>query len=101
MILLGLVYGMLLIDNALQLWPSLGLDYSTHTALAIALVVPLWHCCEHKKLRGFWALSLLAYAGLMRYQQYHSWADMIATALYMAAALAAIGAIIRFWKHKA
>ncbi|MBQ1783863.1 MAG: hypothetical protein II007_09445 [Gammaproteobacteria bacterium] len=75
----AIVYGLMLVDLWLGLWPRWGLDYSTHSALAIALVVQLWWLLP--RLRWLWLGSLLAYAALMRYQGYHSWGDMVTTAL--------------------
>lgn len=78
LIAVGGVYSVMLADHHLNLWPSLGLDYSTHTALALVAASSL----------TFWrrgiiltvSLSLLAYCGLMRYQAYHTVADMLSTA---------------------
>lgn len=86
LIVLVLVYGMLALDNHLSIWPRLGLDYSTHTAFAAGMCFLLW-----RRSRGIsryaWPVSLLVYCALMRYQQYHTWSDMITTLAYMVLAI--------------
>lgn len=79
--LLGLLivsYGFMFIDKALGWWPAFGSDYSTHTAVALSLVFALCILAPHfaKSIAG----SMLAYAALMVYQQYHSVLDIISTA---------------------
>ncbi|WP_318502654.1 hypothetical protein [Photobacterium leiognathi] len=32
------IYGVMFLDNALHIWPTFGLDYSTHTAIALVFV---------------------------------------------------------------
>lgn len=72
------VYALMFIDKALGIWSSVGLDYSTHTALSLVLIIFL---CRHQpKFLLFYASSLLAYILLMLYQNYHSVADIISTA---------------------
>jgi len=73
------VYGLMWVDRQWALWPRLGLDYSTHTALALVWVVAVAAAGPRSALLG--TLSMLAYAGLMRYQHYHSVLDMLSTAL--------------------
>jgi hypothetical protein len=72
-----IAYGFMFIDSWLKLWPALGLDYSTHTAVSLVLVIFL--SLINKKLAAFWLVSLIAYLLLMRYQQYHTFADMATT----------------------
>lgn len=89
-ILLVLVYGMLILDNAIGIWAQWGLDYSTHTAFAAAMCFALWQCSERAAkpaLRWVWPLSLVVYLGLMHYQQYHTWGDMLVTLMYIGAAI--------------
>lgn len=81
----AIVYGLMFMDLWLGLWPRWELDYSTHSALAIALVVQLWWLLPRQ--RWLWLISLFAYAGLMRYQGYHSWGDMVTTCLVVASLL--------------
>lgn len=70
-------YGLMFVDNAIRLWPGLGLDYSTHTAVALSLVFA--SCVAFPSKWKIFALSMLAYAGLMVYQQYHSVLDIAST----------------------
>ena len=70
-------YGLMFLDNALRIWPMLNLDYSTHTAVSGVFAVYLMQHNRISALIG--AASLLAYFGLMRFQQYHSWMDIITT----------------------
>ncbi len=39
-------YGIMVWDNQFNMWPALGLDYSTHTAVAFSLMASL--CLMHK-----------------------------------------------------
>jgi len=82
-LLLGalLVYGLMLLDNALHIWPSQGLDYSTHSALALLFVVAL--SVQNKRLLWIAPLSLCAYFYLMWRLNYHSVADMLSTSLLL------------------
>ncbi|WP_331347052.1 hypothetical protein [Cellvibrio sp. UBA7661] len=81
--LLVIAYGLMFFDKAVGLWPTLGLDYSTHTAVALSLVFAL---CNIFPDRWRWlVVSMLAYAGLMLYQQYHSLLDIISTSVVLAA----------------
>lgn len=75
----AIAYGGMYADNHWLIWPRYGLDYSTHTAIAIAAVVQLMVIAR----QGWWLWSgsLLAYLMLMNYQHYHSWADMVTTGL--------------------
>lgn len=81
-------YGLMAIDNKLKLWSAMGLDYSTHTAVAFAVVATI--VTIERRLRIALPLSLLAYCALMLYQRYHSVADMATT---MAALTLPIGAL--------
>jgi len=78
---MGLVvaYTIMFVDNALLLWSQFNMDYTTHTAVALVLVVSLWVMMG--PLRLFWLLSLLGYFLLMLYQQYHSVADIVTTVI--------------------
>lgn len=81
--LLAISYGLMFFDNAVRLWPALGLDYSTHTAVALSLVFSL--CSVFPKHAQWLALSVLVYAGLMLYQEYHSVMDILTTGLVISA----------------
>jgi hypothetical protein len=76
-----------LLDLRLSLWPRLGLDYSTHTAVALVLVLFLSMNAAGQSMP--WLGSLAGYAWLMTYQGYHSLVDIATTAL--AVAIPAIG----------
>jgi len=78
-----LAYGLMFVDIHLRLWPMLGLDYSTHTAVALVMVIFL--IIAVKKYSSIWIASLGGYILLMLYQGYHNIADMISTAFIVGA----------------
>lgn len=80
---LAIAYGLMFIDASLALWPSLGLDYSTHTAVAFVFVGFL--SAVRSRLWLLWGASLISYFLLMLYQQYHTLTDIVTTLLAMAA----------------
>lgn len=71
-------YGLMFADRAWSLWQTWGLDYSTHTAAALVLVVLINHSIP--RVCSLNIMLLVAYAGLMLYQQYHSVSDILTTA---------------------
>ena len=74
-----IAYGLMFLDNWLQLWPALGMDYSTHTAVALVLVMFI---AAHAPNARWWCwISLPAYAVLMLVLRYHTAADIVTTAL--------------------
>ncbi len=75
-------YILMFIDNALHLWPKIGLDYSTHSAVALALIAFLVHKrpWDNPVALGLW-LSLVLYYALEVYQRYHSVMDIVTTTL--------------------
>ncbi|HEY8941947.1 MAG TPA: hypothetical protein VIM59_17260 [Cellvibrio sp.] len=77
--LLVMSYGLMFFDNAVHLWPALGLDYSTHTAVALSLVFAL--CVSFPSQWKVFVISILLYALLMLYQRYHSILDIISTSV--------------------
>ena len=79
-------YGLMMTDNRLKIWPAFGLDYSTHTAVAILLVVFL--TIYVKKFTTLWIGILLAYFVLILYQKYHSLSDILTTSLAVTAPIA-------------
>ena len=81
------VYGWMFADQYFQLWAQVGLDYSTHTAAALALAVSISinKSIFTKILVG---LSLLGYGFLMFVLNYHSWSDMFTTAIVVGLCLA-------------
>jgi hypothetical protein len=74
-------YAFMAIDAYFEFWPKLGLDFSTHTALALAFVVDL--SLRSTPLRLFSCISILLYGYLMWFQKYHSIADMLSTTAVM------------------
>lgn len=74
-----IAYGLMFIDFWLGLWPAFALDYSTHTAVSLVLVMFL--SVINKNLAVFWLFSFIAYVLLMLYQQYHTLADIVTTAV--------------------
>ena len=74
------VYGSMWLDNTFHFWPKFGLDYSTHTAFALSLSTLL---LQVKGVYRWVNVGLFcAYLALMRYQNYHTVADMLTTALW-------------------
>lgn len=79
LLLIAFSYGLMFLDNSLGIWPAIGLDYSTHTAVALALVICLVDVFP--KARWLSIGSMFAYVGLMLYQQYHSLLDILSTGI--------------------
>jgi hypothetical protein len=75
--LLAIAYGLMLVDRRLSIWSRFGLDYSTHTAVALVLVAFL--AASKPRLSPVWWSSLIAYVLLMLYQGYHTLSDIIVT----------------------
>lgn len=92
---LVLVYGLQYIDNRIDLWPRFNLDYSTHSAFAVAMIWPLW---RHQSClwRWLWPVSFGLYAALMIYMGYHTLEDIISTS----AVLIILFLGIRYLLHK-
>lgn len=78
-----IAYGLMFLDEWLRIWPATGLDYSTHTA--VALILAMFISANSPKARLPCWLSLLAYALLMLYQCYHTAADIGSTAAMVGA----------------
>ncbi len=81
---IGLVYLVRALDLRYQLWGALGLDYSTHSAFATALVASM------AAFNRRWALPLLLalvlYFCLMLSMGYHTVLDVVTSAPLAAAA---------------
>ncbi|MDH5231561.1 MAG: hypothetical protein OEY38_15985 [Gammaproteobacteria bacterium] len=77
LLVLGLLvaYGLMFVDQWLELWPKFQSDYSTHTAVALVLTMVLASLAKAYWKR-IWFLFLM-YLALMRYQDYHNSLDMI------------------------
>lgn len=91
-------YFVLFVDTKLKVWESLGLDFSTHSAVALALVS--FHIHKRKlSSPGFigFTLSLLAYYLLELYQEYHTIGDIISTCLVIGPAMFGI---YKAWSSK-
>lgn len=78
----GFDYMLSALDGKFGWWPSVGLDFSTHTAIAIALIVAL--SSIKPSTWTVWTAILLGYFVLMVYQSYHTWADIGTTAAVVA-----------------
>ena len=72
-------YGLMFLDTYWGVWPAFGLDYSTHTATALGLVMLL--TLQTRTVPLLWFGSLLCYVLLMLYQRYHTLADIVTTAV--------------------
>jgi len=82
-----LVFSVMLLDYKVHLWAWAGLDYSTHTALALSLVVFVGVGLQSRMGWVFLLTSFLAYLELLFYLGYHSWADMGLTVAVIGAGL--------------
>lgn len=80
---LGMVatYSLMALDKQLGWWPNWGLDYSTHSAFALSLALPLI-----KQHHWAWIGLLLFYGFCMQQLHYHSVLDMLTTGLAWALA---------------
>jgi hypothetical protein len=70
-------YGIMFLDNAIHIWPAFDLDYSTHTAVSLTLVLSICVLA-----RQFWKVavgSFVVYVLLMLYQEYHTFPDIAST----------------------
>ncbi|MCL6269368.1 hypothetical protein M3P05_05335 [Sansalvadorimonas sp. 2012CJ34-2] len=81
---LVIVYGLMFLDEALAIWPAFDLDYSTHTALSLMFILYLSKFQPGGRVLQF--VSFVAYLLLMRYQEYHSYLDMVTTGLIVGGA---------------
>ena len=77
----AVAYAVQTLDSQLGLWSRAGLDFSTHTAVFIAIASSLWQ--ENRAWQFAAALLGFGYAALMLYQHYHSWLDITSTAAVM------------------
>ena len=82
----GFAYVVTWLDARYGWWPSIGLDFSTHTAVAVTLVVSL--SAIKPSIWFAWVGVLCAYIALMLYQGYHTAADILTTAAVIAPPLA-------------
>ena len=81
---IGFVYLVMAADNSFGLWRSFGLDYSTHSAFAAALVVSL--AIHFRKWLLPLAGSLALYLALIVLMGYHGILDVLSAALVVSVA---------------
>lgn len=87
-------------DLVWRWWPEQQLDFSTHTAVALLLVVAIsWVAHQYRRslvviicLAG--TASLCAYAGIMVWMHYHTVADIVTTAVVIGAAQISIAVLM-------
>jgi uncharacterized membrane protein (UPF0136 family) len=94
----GISFGLMFVDRWLKIWPAFGLDYSTHTATSLGLVMLLSY--ESRKLMPLWLVSFLCYLLLMLYQRYHSVADMVTTAVVVGLPMGLGMAALYRWQRR-
>lgn len=93
-----LAYVLMGIDGAFRIWESFGLDYSTHTAVALALIVFHIHKRRwNESITLALVASLLFYFAMMVWQGYHTLIDIMSTVAVVAPVLA----ITYLWINKA
>jgi hypothetical protein len=91
------VYGLQALDQATGLWPTLTLNYSTHTAFAAALVTSLGFL--ERRLLWLFVPVFLGYVALMLYQRYHSLSEIVTTTIVIVpCSLLAHWAVRRIWR---
>jgi hypothetical protein len=64
-------------DGQAHLWKKIGADYSTHSAVAAALIIPM--ICLRRRLWPLLIAAFLAYAALMIVLGFHTWLDIVST----------------------
>ena len=74
------VYMLMFVDHYFQLWVRIGLDYSTHTAVALAFVIFIG-MNKNNTMKLVLGSTMFIYCYLMFALGYHSWSDMMSTAL--------------------
>ena len=72
-----IAYGFMTLDAYFNIGSFLSLDYSTHTAVSIGLIIFLYF--NVRRLAIVWIGSFILYLMLMLYQQYHTLADILVT----------------------
>ena len=70
-------YGFMMLDAYFNIGPIFYLDYSTHTAVSLGLIIFLYF--NARRLAIVWIGSSILYLMLMLYQQYHTIADILVT----------------------
>lgn len=85
---LVIAYSLMWADHAFLWWRAIGLDYSTHSAVALALAVVIGTSSRRFAIPV--AVTLFIYFALMIYQRYHTVADIASTVAALAGPLAAL-----------
>ncbi|WP_434139486.1 hypothetical protein [Photobacterium leiognathi] len=75
------IYTMMFIDNILHIWPAFGLDYSTHTAIALVFVA--YFIVYKSRLMYLMLISMFSYALIMVHLHYHTVADILTTTVFI------------------
>lgn len=79
--LLGLLiitaYCFMFVDAKYKMWFYFGLDYSTHTAVALSVIIFL--CFSNRRFSIAFCSSFISYLALMIYQGYHTLPDIVTT----------------------
>lgn len=85
LLLITTVYIIRYIDNITQTWASFGLDYSTHTALALVILIAIGKFKNMSKTNTYYFLicSFAAYIFLMKWMNYHTVMDMLTTFVFL------------------
>lgn len=97
---LAVAYALMFFDQRLNIWSEFSLDYSTHTAVALALVAFL--SVTQPALAALWCGSLAGYALLMVYLDYHTFADILTTgAVVIIAAGLVLASLYKHWPYTA
>ena len=84
---LSVVYATALLDQRLEIWPALGLDYATHIAVALAAATYL--TAQAPRLWAIWTASFGGYAWLVVHLRHHTPDDLVSTCLAVGVPLAA------------
>jgi hypothetical protein len=74
-------YGLMFIDIKLDLWKTFSLDYSTHTATAVGMIVFIGVLIKAPLRIAMLVFSLALYAVLMKVLGYHGYLDVITTTI--------------------
>lgn len=81
-------YGFQFLDGYLNIWPTFGLDYSTHTAVALGFAIFL--SVNARKLKTLWSGFFVGYVLLVLYQRYHTSSDIATTGIVVGIPIFAI-----------
>jgi len=80
---IGVVYLVRAVDAHQQLWASIGLDYSTHSAFAASLTVSI--SAFMRRWMAFLVIALVAYFCVQLVMRYHGVWDILTSATLAAA----------------